>query len=88
MIDGVADGFAEFALGQDGTPEGKLDDVFLEPLVDHAACGGAHGLVQGGTGFVFTKAFLDVIEVGEFTQDPGDEPGGDCSVASKNFLLT
>ena len=74
LVDGVADGFAEFALGQDGAPEGEFVDGALEPPVDHAAFAGAHGLAQGGAGFGFTQAFLDVIEVGELTQDPGDEP--------------
>ena len=74
LVDGVADGFAEFAFGQDGTPEGEFVDGLLEPPVDHAAFGGAHGLAQGGTGFGFAQAFLDVIEVGELPQDPGDEP--------------
>jgi hypothetical protein len=76
LVDGVADGFAEFALGQDGTPEGKFVDGFPEPLVDHAAFGGAHGLAQGRAGFGFAQALFDVIEVGDLTQDPGDEPRG------------
>ncbi len=48
---------------------------FLEPLVNHATLGSAHGLTQGGSGFAFAKALLDVIEVGELEQDPADDPG-------------
>jgi hypothetical protein len=76
LVDGVADGFAEFGLGQDGTPEGEFVDGFLEPAVDHPAFGGAHGLAQGGAGFGFAQAFFDVFEVGELTEDPGDQAGG------------
>ena len=74
LVDGVADGFAEFTLGQDGTPEGEFVDGFLESPMDHAAFGGAHGVAQGGAGFGFAQPLLDVIEVGELAQDPGDEP--------------
>ena len=73
LVDGVADGFAKFGLGQDGTPEGEFVDGFLESTVNHAAFGGAHGLAQGGAGFGFAQAFFNVIKVGELTEDPGDE---------------
>ena len=76
LVDGVAEGFAEFALGQDGTTQGKGVDDFFEALMDHVAFGGAHGFSQGGTGFALSQAFFDVVEVGELTEDPGDEPGG------------
>ena len=76
LVDGITDGFAEFALGQEGAAEGEFVDDALDPLVDHAAFGGADGGSQGGASFGFTKAFLDVIEVGELTQDPGDEAWG------------
>jgi hypothetical protein len=76
LVDGAADGFAELAFGQDGTTEGEFVDGFLEPLVDHAAFGGTHGLAQGGAGLGFAQAFLDVMGLGELTQDPGDEPRG------------
>jgi hypothetical protein len=42
--------------------------------VDHAALRGANGFAQGGTGFGFAQLFLDVIEVADLPQDPGDEP--------------
>jgi hypothetical protein len=75
LSDGVADGFAELAFGQDGTAEGEFVDGFFESPVDHAAFGGAHGLTQGGAGFGFAKPLFDVIEMGDLAQDPGDEPG-------------
>ena len=73
LVDGVADGFSEFAFGQDGGPEGEFVDGFLEPTMDHAAFGGADGFAQGGAGFGFSQACLNLIEVGELKQDPGNE---------------
>ena len=75
LVDGVADGFAEFAFGQNGTPQGEFVDGFPESPVDHAALGGAHGFAQGRAGLGFAQALFDVIEVGDLAQDPGDEPG-------------
>jgi hypothetical protein len=43
----ITDGSAEFALGQDGTAPREFVDGFLEPPVDHAAFGGAHGFALG-----------------------------------------
>ena len=60
LVDGVTDGFAEFAFGQDGAPEGELVDGFLEPTVDQAAFGGSHGLAKGGAGFGFSQTFFDL----------------------------
>ena len=76
LVDGVAEGFAEFALGQDGATQGEFVDEFFEALVDHVALGGADGFSQGGAGFALSQAFFDVVEVGELTEYPGNEPGG------------
>lgn len=68
---------------------GRACRWLLEPAVDDAAFGGAHGLEQGGAGLVFAQAFCDLIEVGEWAQDPDDEPrrlfGGlmDCPSTSQ-----
>ena len=72
--DGITDGFAEFALGQDGTPKCEFVDGLPDSLVNHAAFGGADGLAQGGAGLGFAQALFNVIEVGELTQEPTDEP--------------
>ena len=87
LVDGVTDGFAEFAFGQDGAPEGELIDGFLEPTVDQAAFGGSHGLAKGGAGLGFSQTFFDLIEVGELAQDPGNESRGLIG-GFKNFRLT
>ena len=76
LVDGITDGFAEFALGQDGTPKCEFVDGSLESLVNDAAFGGADGLAQGGAGLGFAQALFNVIEVGELTQEPADEPRG------------
>jgi hypothetical protein len=73
LVDGIADGFPEFALGKDGTTEGKLVENLLDAPVDHVAFGGAHGFTQCRTGFGVAQPVLDVIEVGELSEDPGDE---------------
>ena len=73
LAHGVCDGLAEFALGQDDVAGGKFVDGFLEPPVDHAACGGTHRLAQGGTGLFLAQLRLNPIEVGDLEQDPSDD---------------
>ena len=51
------------------------------------ALGGADGFAQDGAGSGFAKPALDLVEVGELAEDPGDE-ALDWSFASKNFLRT
>jgi hypothetical protein len=90
LVDGVADGFAELAFGQDGSPECELVEGLLEPLVDHVALDGADGLAQIGSGLSglgFSQALFNVIEMDALARiQPTSR--GDCSVASKNFTLT
>ena len=73
LVDGVANGFAEFALGKDAAAKGKLVDHSLESAMNDAALGGAHGLAHGGSGFAFPQSRFYMIEEGELVQDPGDE---------------
>ena len=44
--------------------------------MDGLALPGAHGLAPDGAGVGFAELFLDLIEVGELAEDPGDEAGG------------
>ena len=41
-----------------------------------AALGGANGFAQDGAGLGFAKQALDLVEVGELAEDPGDETRG------------
>ena len=76
LVEGVAEGFSELAFGQDAAPPGQCIDEFFEALMDGAALGGSDSFSHCGAGFGFAQAFFDVVEVGELTQDPGDEAGG------------
>ena len=56
LMDGVADGFAEFALGEDGAAEGEFVDDSLESLVNAAQEGEDFGINRyispGGLGWL------------------------------------
>ena len=47
MVEGVADGFAQVAFGQDGPAHGELVEEFFEAAVNRAAVRGAGGFAQG-----------------------------------------
>jgi hypothetical protein len=73
LADGIADGFPEFAFGEDGTTESELVEDFLDAPVDYAAFGGANGFTHCWTGFGVAQPFFDMIEVDKLSEDPGDE---------------
>jgi hypothetical protein len=53
-----------------------LVQELFEALVDGAALSGSHGFAPDGAGLGFAKAALDLIEMGEVSEDPADEAGG------------
>ena len=57
LVDGVAEGFAELAFGQDAAPLGQAVDEFFEALMDGATLGCSNGLSQGGASTIFAQAF-------------------------------
>ena len=75
LAQGVGDGLAQQALGQDRTAQGELVEKLLESAVDRDALGGALGFAQGRTGLGFAQFGFDMIKMTDLAQDPGDEPG-------------
>jgi len=75
LAQGVGDGLAQQALGQDRAAQGELVEKPLEAAVDRDAFGGAHGFAQGRTGFGLAQFAFDMIKMTDLAQDPADEPG-------------
>jgi len=75
LVEGIADGFAKQALGQDRTAQGKPVDDFFETAVDWSALSRASGFAKGEARLGLPQLCLNVIEVTDLAQDPTDEPG-------------
>ena len=76
MIEGVGDGFAQVAFGQDGPALGESVEELFEAAVNGAAARGAGGFAQDGAGVGFSEPALDLIEVGKLAKDPTDKARG------------